>query len=130
VAIVIGSKLERLGWSIVVGGQEDMDVAGQFSSLDSAFAFVGDHPVDVALVDETLLTAEVWKDISRLTRHMPKLLILARHPADTSLSEPRPAVGSRRLLKGLPAADLLAAIREAVRSGQDVALNRGRSSGS
>ena len=113
VAIAIGSKLERLGWSIVVGHQEDMDVAGQFSSIDAALAFIRDHPVDVALVEETLLPPAAWKGISRLSRRLPKLLILARHPAEAVLNEPRPGVVSRRLLKGLPASDLLAAIREA-----------------
>ena len=117
VAIVVASKAERLGWSIVIDSQEDMDIASQFSSFDSALVFFRDHSVDVALVDEIFLTPGAWEDIARLSRSsLPRLLILARHPAETPFEQPLSGVHSRHLLKGLPAADLLAAIREAVAS--------------
>lgn len=129
VAIVIASKLERLGWSIVVDRQEDLAVAGQFSSFESALAFLGNNAVDVALIDEAMLAPGAWRALGRLSRRrLPKLLILARYPAENPFEESQAPVASRHLLKGLPAEDLLAAIREAV--GSPAALEAGRSSGS
>lgn len=117
VAIVIAAKLERLGWSIVVDGQEDMGVAGLFSSFDSALTFLVSHPVDVALVDETMLTPVACDSMPRIApRSLPQLLILARHPLENDLAAPLYPAGSRYLLKGLSAAELLAAIREAARA--------------
>jgi DNA-binding NarL/FixJ family response regulator len=127
VAIVIASKLERLGWSIVVDSQEDMAVAGQFSSFDAALAFLGNHSADVALVDEAMLVPGAWEALGRLSRRrMPRLLILAQYPPENPLRNPHSPVVSRHLLKGLPAADLLAAIREAVPSAQTATSEVGR----
>jgi len=118
VAIVIASKLERLGWSIVVDGQQDMAVAGQFSSLAAALVFLSSHDVDVALVDEALLTPSGWDALGNVPQgRLPRLLLLARHPAENPFAEARHPLILRRLLKGLPAAELLAAIREAIPPG-------------
>ena len=131
VAIVIASKLERLGWSIVIDSQEDMAVAGQFSSFDSALAFLNNHAVDVALVDEAMLAPGGWEALARRSRRrLPRLLILARYPDESPFEGAQAPVASRHLLKGLPAEDLLAAIREAVGSMQTAATEAGRSSGS
>ena len=106
-----------------------MAVAGQFSSFDAALAFLGNNTVDVALVDEAMLAPSAWKALGSLSRRrLPRLLILARYPDENPFEESQAPVASRHLLKGLPAEDLLAAIREAV--GSPTALDAGRSNGS
>lgn len=112
VAVIIGSKLERLGWSIVVDGQPDMEMVGQYASVSGALAQLDDEGVDVALVDEALLTARASESL-RQARRRPSILMLARHPVEASELEARYPFVCRPLLKGLAAADLLAAIREA-----------------
>ena len=113
-AVIIASKLERLGWSIVVDGQPDMEMVGQYASLGAALAHLDDERVDVALVDEALLTAKADELLVRLGENgRPRILMLARHPVESEDLAARYPYVCRPLLKGLAAADLLAAIREA-----------------
>lgn len=112
VALILSSKLERLGWGIVIDGQADMQVAAQFSSLAPALAFLGSEPVDVALVDEAFLTPKACDAIGRLAHaSRPRLLVIARHPIDETPGEADSPFAARYLLKGVSAADLLAAVR-------------------
>jgi DNA-binding NarL/FixJ family response regulator len=112
VALILSSKLERLGWGIVVDGQEDMQVVGQFSSLASAFALLKTDAADVVLVDETMLTPKACDAIRRHSpAKRPRFLVIARHPVEGAQEESRYSFASRYLLKGLSAADLLDAIR-------------------
>lgn len=114
VAVIIGSKLERLGWSIVVDGQPDMEIVGQYASLGAALGQLDDARVDVALVDETMLTPKASESLRRhTTTGRPRFLMMTRHPVEWSEVEARYPFVRRPLLKGLAAADLLAAIREA-----------------
>jgi DNA-binding NarL/FixJ family response regulator len=118
VAIVIAAKLERLGWSIVVDSQEDMEVVGQFSSFSPALAFIASHSVDVAVIDDMVLTPAACEALEKLThRRLPHLLMMARHRVDTNSDPSVHSLVSRRLLKGLSAAELLVAIRDTARSG-------------
>ena len=113
VAIVTASKLERLGWSIVVDSQPDMEAVGQFASLSAALAFLAGQTVDVALVDEAMLTAKSCEALAQHARTCgSRFLMMTRHPIDEAVVESRYAFVSRCLLKGLSAADLLAAIRQ------------------
>jgi hypothetical protein len=110
VALILASKLERLGWGIVVDSQPDMQVVGQFASLPPALAFLKKDAVDVALVDEAMLTPKNCESIARaLANGRPRLLLLARHPVDPALY---PFI-SRCLLNGVTAAGFVAAIRGA-----------------
>jgi hypothetical protein len=63
-------------------------------------------------VDESILTPRVCEAIGRARARRPRFLMMARHPVESAGVEPRFSFVSRRLLKGLPASDLLAAIRE------------------
>jgi hypothetical protein len=108
VALILASKLERLGWGIVVGGQEDMQVVGQFATAAPALAFLRGESVDVALVDETVLTPKVCDWICELLpRNGLRFLLLARHPVDPA----RYPFVSGCLLHGATASEFLTAIR-------------------
>lgn len=114
VALILASKLERLGWGIVVDGQADMQMVGQFASLESALPFLAQEGADVALVDEDLLTAEAGESMrAALSRGVPRFVLLARHPVDGVLARARYPFVARCLLQGVAAEDFLAAIREA-----------------
>lgn len=110
VALVLASKLERLGWGIVVGNQEDMQLVGEFASLTPALAFLMTENVNVALVDETMLTPKVCESMRELLSSSGlRLLLLARHPVEPA----RYPFVAGCLLNGVTADDFLAAIREA-----------------
>jgi DNA-binding NarL/FixJ family response regulator len=112
VALILSSKLERLGWGIVIDNQADMRVVGQFSSFASALSFLMTDPVDVALVDEAMLTPKVCDSIrALLPSNGLRFLMLARHPVDRA----RYPFVSGCLLNGVVASDFLVAIREALK---------------
>jgi DNA-binding NarL/FixJ family response regulator len=124
VAIILSSKLERLGWAIVIDSQADMQVVGQFPVLTPALAFLTTAPVDVALVDETMLTPKVWDAIRKHTyASRPRFLVIAQHPVDASPVAPNFPLSSLCLLKGVSATDLLAAIRKAGQANQTKSAN-------
>lgn len=113
VALILASDPERLGWGIVLNAQADMQVVGQFSSLAPALVFLASEPVDVALVDEAILTPKACEAIRRLVgANPPRLLVIARHAVEGPPAEADAALAARYLLKGVPAADLLAAVRK------------------
>jgi DNA-binding NarL/FixJ family response regulator len=95
-----------------------MEVVGQFSSFSPALAFIASHSVDVAVIDDMVLTPAAWEALEKLThRRLPHLLMMARHRVDTNSDPSVHSLVSRRLLKGLSAAELLVAIRDTARSG-------------
>jgi hypothetical protein len=112
VILVISSKLERLGWSIVVEGQADMELLGQFGSLGEALRFLSAHRVDVALIDEAMLTPRHCDALRRhAAQRLSRFLLVARHPVDETWETSRYSFASGCLLKGITAGSLLAAIR-------------------
>lgn len=112
VVLVIASRLERLGWSVVLERQEDMRLLGQFPRCREAFAFLEAHPPDVVLIDEGQLTAAQCEVVGRYAaRSGARVLLVAPHPLDEPLSGSRYAFASECLLKGLAADELLTAIR-------------------
>jgi DNA-binding NarL/FixJ family response regulator len=114
VALVLASKLERLGWGIVVDGQADMQMVGQFASLESALPLLAQEAADVALVDEDLLTAKIGESMgAALSRGGPRFVLLARHSVDGMLARARYPFVAGCLLQGAATEDFLAAIRDA-----------------
>jgi DNA-binding NarL/FixJ family response regulator len=112
VLLAISSRLERLGWSIVVQNQNDLQLIGEFGALDAAFAFLLAHRADVVLIDEALLTPKYCKRLHReSTRLGCRFLLVANHPVDEGLGRSLYSFASDCLLKGLSASDMLAAIR-------------------
>jgi DNA-binding NarL/FixJ family response regulator len=112
VLLVISSRLERLGWSIVIDGQEDMQLLGQFGSCHQALDFIAMHDADVVLVDEALLTPKHSKGLRRhADSNGTRFLLVTPHPLDEVLDHASYSFVSDCLLKGLSASDLLAAIR-------------------
>lgn len=112
VVLVIRSRLERLGWSIVLESQTDLDLLAQFGSVSAAIAFLAEHPADVALVDEAALSPKDCEALRLLAaKGGPRFVLVARHPADQALEPSRYAFASDYLLKGVSAADLLASLR-------------------
>lgn len=112
VVLVISSKLERLGWSIVLENQDDMQLLGQFAVLDDALAFLAANSVDVVLIDEALLTPKYCEVLRRGAAHRrSRFLLVTKHPLDEGLERSRYSFVSDFLLKGVSAADLLSSIR-------------------
>lgn len=113
VILVIRSKLERLGWSIVLETQTDVELLGQFGSVSEALAFLSAHPADVILIDEAALTPKHCEALrSQAVHGGPRFLLVTRHPVDETLEHSRYSFASDCLLKGVSAAELLAAIRQ------------------
>jgi DNA-binding NarL/FixJ family response regulator len=129
VLLIISSSLERLGWSIVVDGQQDMQLLAQFSSCDVALDFLAVHRADVALVDEAILTPRHCEALSReAARCGTRFLLVTSHPPDETADRSRYSFVADCLLKGLSASDLLAAIRgkrSASASGSSAGISSG-----
>ncbi len=110
--MVISSRLERLGWSIVIEGQDDMRILSQFSTCGETLAWLAHHAPQVVLIDEAILTP---KDCEMLSRHAVRtgtcFLLVARHPIYSAVERERLSFASQCLLKGLSSSELLAAIR-------------------
>lgn len=112
VLLVISSKLERLGWSIVLENQDDMQVSGQFGEVDEALACLAANSIDVLLIDEALLTPKHCERLRRdVVRRKSRVLLVTNHPLDEELKRTRYSFVSGFMLKGVAAVDLLAAIR-------------------
>ncbi len=112
VLLVISSKLERLGWSIVLENQDDMQVLGQFADPDQALASLAANSIDVLLIDEALLAPKHCERLRRdVLRRNSRVLLVSNHPLDDELERTRYSFASGFLLRGACAADLLAAIR-------------------
>lgn len=115
--LLISSRLERLGWSIVIAGQDDMRIVSQFGVCREMLAYLASHPADVVLVDETTLTPRCCESLrSYGRRSRTRFLLVALHPHDGVEESTRYSFASQRLLKGISAAELLAAIRRGRRS--------------
>jgi DNA-binding NarL/FixJ family response regulator len=115
VVLVIRSKIERLGWSIVLETQTDLELLGRFSSVSAALAFLAAHPADAVLIDEAALALKDCEALRRLAAQgRPHFLMITRHPFDEAQERSRYSFASAFLLKGVCAADLLAAIRHSL----------------
>ncbi|HTV16216.1 MAG TPA: hypothetical protein VME68_15955 [Acidobacteriaceae bacterium] len=112
VALILSSRLERLGWGIVISGQADMHIVGEFSSVAPARAFLAREPVDVVLVDEAVLTPKTLAAIRSPAGAGPGVLVIAQHPVEGPPADADAPLPSRYLLKGVSGADLVAAIRK------------------
>jgi len=112
VILVIRSKLERLGWSIVLGTQTDLDLLGQFGSVGAALAFLAAHPAHVVLIDDAVLTLRDCEVLRRLAADGgPRFVLVVHHPVDEAVEPSRYSFASHCLLKGVSAAELLASLR-------------------
>lgn len=112
VVLLIASRLERLGWSIVLERQPDMRLLGQFARCREALALFDGAPPDIALVDEALLSEKNCEALSRYARGgRTRFLLIASHPVAETLAGSRYAFAAECLLRGLPAEELLTAIR-------------------
>lgn len=112
VLLVISSKLERLGWSIVLENQDDIQVPGQFADADEALAWLAANSGDVLLIDEALLTPKRCERLRReVVRRNCRVLLVTNHSLDDELERTRYSFASGFLLRGASAVDLLAAIR-------------------
>ena len=112
VLLVISSRLERLGWSIVIQNQTDLELVGEFPAFDGALATLLANRADVVLIDEALLTPKRCDLLRRESARLGcRFLLVASYPIDEELGSGRYAFASDCLLKGISAPDLLAALR-------------------
>lgn len=89
-----------------------MQVLGQFADLEEALACLAAKSIDVVLVDEELLTPKHCEVLrSAVVRRKSRVLLVTKHPLDEGLERTRYSFVYDFLLKGVSAADLLAAIR-------------------
>lgn len=112
VLLAISSRLERLGWSIIVQSQNDLQLAGECGTFDSALALMLAHRVDVALFDQSLLSQKHCEQLVRDSARLGcRILLMTSYPIDEDLASGRYSFASDCLLKGVSAEDLLAALR-------------------
>lgn len=114
VVLIIPAALERLGWSIVIDGQTDMRIVSQFAACDEALDFLASNTAEVVVMDDSILTPKDCEQMLSCARSRGiRFLLLGRHPIAEESTRAAYGFAAGYLLKGLPAADLLAAIRAA-----------------
>lgn len=121
VLIVDDHPAMRIGLAAMLSGQPDLRIIGECGDAHSALAACAAAAPDVALVDLRLpdmggaeLTLEIRKRHPRT-----RVLVVTTFEADEDIYRAMHAGASGYLLKGAPAAELLAAIR-AVHRGETV----------
>lgn len=105
VALAMISELDRMAWTIVIGGQEDMKLVAVAADRGQLTAALDSQAPDVLVVDEELVRACDGRQNSC------RVILVSMHRPDYSMGGCQDAFVSRRLLKGISASDLLDAIR-------------------
>lgn len=125
VMLVDDQALLRTGFRMVLSAQHDMEVTAEASDGAEALAILRETPVDVVLMDVRMPNVDGVEATRRICEggeagpDAPKVLILTTFDLDEYAFSALKAGASGFMLKDVPPADLLAAIR-AVHSGDAV----------
>lgn len=113
VLLMISSSPERLGWSIVIDTQPDLQLVASCESIDAAAEWIERQTADVSIVDEALLTPAACLQLNQFARsRLCRFVLLTRHTFVEAEHPGMCAFASGHLLKGSPADELIAAIRQ------------------
>ncbi|GAA2383259.1 response regulator transcription factor [Nonomuraea africana] len=114
VLIVDDDALVRAGLSMILGGTDDIEVAGEAADGDQVPRMVAEHRPDVVLMDIRMprvdgLTAT---EALRSTANPPEVVVLTTFHADAQVLRALRSGAAGFLLKDIPPAELVRAIRK------------------
>ncbi|WP_336216937.1 response regulator transcription factor [Nonomuraea sp. LPB2021202275-12-8] len=121
VLIVDDDALVRAGLSMILGGTDDIEIVGEAGDGSQVPPMVAEHRPDVVLMDirmpgvDGLAATEALRD----AKSPPEVLVLTTFHADAQVLRALRAGAAGFLLKDIPPADLVAAIRK-VASGEAI----------
>ncbi|MFG3262190.1 MULTISPECIES: response regulator [Streptomyces] len=121
VLVVDDQGVVRAGFAAVIDAEEDMAVVGEAGAGDEAVRLAGELAPDVVVMDVRLPDLDGIAATRIITgrENAPRVLVLTAFDLDTYVFEALRAGASGFLLKDVPAAELLRAIR-VVAAGESV----------
>ncbi|MFI6319395.1 response regulator [Nonomuraea sp. NPDC050556] len=114
VLIVDDDALVRAGLSMILSGAPDLAIVGEASDGDQVPAMVAEHRPDVVLMDIRMPNVDglTATEALRATAKPPEVVVLTTFHADAQVLRALRAGAAGFLLKDIPPADLVAAIRK------------------
>ncbi|MGC9969014.1 MAG: response regulator transcription factor [Bryobacteraceae bacterium] len=111
---------DRLGLTIIIDSQPDMEVIAQTGSVPEAMQLLFAHLPDLTLIEASLVDDGVAEALARLRRQHPRcrFLVYAMYEAEESVQRALRAGAEGCVLKGTAHCDLLQAIRTVHAGGQ------------
>ncbi|MEU7891590.1 response regulator transcription factor [Nonomuraea sp. NPDC049152] len=121
VLIVDDDALVRAGLSMILGGTGDIEVVGEAADGDQVPKMVALHRPDMVLMDIRMPRVDGLSatEALRATTGSPEVVVLTTFHADAQVLRALRAGAAGFLLKDIPPADLVAAIRK-VASGEPI----------
>lgn len=104
---------ERLGLTIIIDSQPDMEVIAQTGSVQEAVQLLLEHLPDLTLIEASLVDEDAAEALARLRQQHPRcrFLVYAMYEAEESVQRALRAGAEGCVLKGMAHRDLLQAIR-------------------
>ena len=117
--IVDDDALVRSGLALILGGNPDLEVAGEAADGQAGLELVASVRPDVVLMDIRMPRLDGIEATARMTRaeNAPKVIVLTTFGADDHVVRALGAGASGFLLKDTPPAEIVAAVRK-VASGE------------
>ncbi|MEU4543371.1 response regulator transcription factor [Nonomuraea dietziae] len=114
VLIVDDDALVRAGLSMILGGAGDIEVAGEAADGDQVPKMVAEHRPDVVLMDIRMPRVDglAATEALRSTANPPEVVVLTTFHADAQVLRALRSGAAGFLLKDIPPAELVAAIRK------------------
>jgi DNA-binding NarL/FixJ family response regulator len=113
IAVAATQAADRLGLTIIIDSQPDMEVIAQTGVVQDAIELVFAHVPDLTLIEASLVDAGVAEALGRLREAHPRsrILVYAMYEAEESVQRALRAGADGCVLKGTAHRDLLQAIR-------------------
>ncbi|MEU6997569.1 response regulator transcription factor [Nonomuraea sp. NPDC046570] len=114
VLIVDDDALVRAGLSMILSGTGDIEIAGEAADGDQVAPMVAEHRPDVVLMDIRMPRVDglAATEALRATANPPEVVVLTTFHADAQVLRALRAGAAGFLLKDIPPADLVSAIRK------------------
>lgn len=111
---------DRLGLTIIIDSQPDMEVIAQTGSVQDAVQLLFTHLPDLTLIEASLVDEDAAEALERLRKQQPAchFLVYAMYEAEESVQRALRAGAEGCVLKGTAHSDLLHAIRAFHAGGQ------------
>jgi DNA-binding NarL/FixJ family response regulator len=119
IAVAASQAADRLGLTIIIDSQPDMEVIAQTGAVQDAIELLFTHVPDLTLIEASLVDDEVAEALGRLREAHPRsrILVYAMYEAEESVQRALRAGADGCVLKGTAHRELLQAIR-AVHAGR------------
>jgi DNA-binding NarL/FixJ family response regulator len=119
VVLVDDQELMRVGFRMVLGAQEDMEIVGEAGDGKAAVALAGELRPDVVLMDVRMPDVDGIRATEQLLRTMaapPRIVVVTTFENDSYVYDALRAGAAGFLLKRSAAADLVQAVRLVART--------------